>query len=140
MSTYAPERINARGVNLSTRFVASKTVVASPSANAQTIIASVTLPLNVQVFTAVELYGWAALTVGTSGASIDAIIRQTDTSGTVIADSGAVSATAGNLYTVQVAGIDAAPAAGQVYKLTLTIASGAAASTVSAVYLRALIV
>lgn len=140
MSTYAPERLDGRAVNLASRIVSSHTVVASPSDNTETIIASVTLPLNVQTFQAVELQGWAAFTVGTSGVSVELKIRQTDTSGTVIADTGATTATAANLGALSVSGSDASPGAGQAYKLTMTVASGAAASTVSAVYLRALIV
>lgn len=140
MSTYAPERLDARGVNLTSRVVSSKAVVGSPSAGTETIVCSVTLPLNVQTFQSVELVGWAAFTVGTSGISAELKIRQTDTSGTVIADSGATTQVAANLGAFSIMGLDAAPAAGQVYKLTLTVGSGAAASTVSAVYLRALIV
>lgn len=140
MSLYAPERLDARGINLTNRVVSSKAVVGSPAAATETIIASITLPLNVQTFQAVELQGWAAFTVGTSGVSVQLKIRQTDTSGTTIADSGALTATATNLGAFSVFGPDTAPAAGQIYKLTMTVASGAATSTVSAVYLRALIV
>jgi hypothetical protein len=140
MSTYAPERLSGRAVNLSSRIVSSKAVVGSPATNAETIVASVTLPLNVQTFQAVELQGWVAFTVGTSGVSADLKIRQTDTSGTVIADSGLCTVVATNLDTFSIMGTDPTPAGGQVYKLTLTIGSGAATSTVSAVYLRALIV
>lgn len=140
MSQYAPERLDARGINLASRIVSSNTVVASPALAAETIIASITLPLNVQSFQAVELVGWVAYTVGTSGVSAELKIRQTDTSGTVIADSGATFSTATHLEARDVIGMDTTPGAGQVYKLTLTIGSGAAVSTVSAVYLRALIV
>lgn len=140
MSQYVPERLDARSINLTNRFVSSSTVVASPALAAETIVASVTLPTQVQTFSSVFLIGWAALTVGTSGVSIQAKLRQTGTSGTTLADSGALTATAGDLYSPSIVGFDASPAAGQVYKLTLTIASGVAESTVSAVGLIAIVV
>lgn len=138
MSQYAPERLDARGVNLSSRIVASTTVVASPAAGSETIICSVTMPSDLRTFTGVVLLGWAAFTVGTSGISADLKIRQTGTSGTTIADSGAVTVAAGDLYSPAILGEDTAPAAGQIYKLTLTVGSGAAESTVSAVGLVAI--
>lgn len=140
MSQYVPERLSARGINLSDRVVASTAVVGSPALAAETIVASVTIPSDLQAFSGVLLIGWAAFTVGTSGASAQLIIRQTGTSGTAVADSGAVTVAAGDLYGPTIVGFDTAPAAGQVYKLTLTIASGAAESTVSAVGLTAVII
>jgi hypothetical protein len=140
-STPEPIRLNAAGVDLSPRFVKSTTVVASPAAAAQTTIATLTIPSSLVQVAGVELVAWAALTVGTNGVSVDLKIRQTDTSGTTIADSGAVTATAANLITVSAHGFDTAGVLpGQVYVATLTVASGSAASTVSAVYLRALVV
>lgn len=140
MSQYEPTRTSARAIDLSARIAASTAVVASPTGSSETIVASVTLPNNVQVYNGVEIVGFAAFTVGTSGASATVIVRQTSTAGTSVATTGALTVTATDLYSVYVAGFDTAPAAGQVYKLTLTVGSGAAASTVSAVYLRALIV
>lgn len=132
--------LNGRGIDLSPRVITSTSVVGSPATNAQTIVASVTLPKGLTIVEGVDLLGWAAFTVGTSGASATGIIRQTGTSGTSIATTGALTVTATNLVTVQVAGFDSSPSDGQVYKLTLTIGSGAAESTVSAVYLRAIVV
>lgn len=140
MSNYEPTALSARAIDLSARIAASTAVVASPTGSSETIVASVTLPNNVQVYNGVEIVGFAAFTVGTSGVSATVIVRQTSTAGTSVATTGALTVTATDLYSVYVAGFDTAPAAGQVYKLTLTVGSGGATSTVSAVYLRALIV
>lgn len=128
----------SRFVDLSARFVQSTTVVASPSAGAETIIGSVTLPSGLSINSGVMLFGWAAFTVGGSGVSSNLRIRQSSVSGTIIVASGAATETAGNLDERNVHGFDASPADGQVYKLTLTIGSGAAASTVSALSLIAI--
>ena len=140
MSAYLPERIDGRGINLSNRYAHSAAVVASPAAGAETIIATITLPSQVQTFSAVRLTGYAAFTVGTSGVSAELQIRQTDTSGTALVTSGALTVTAADLVGLAVLGFDIVPSAGQVYVLTLTVGSGAAESTVSAVALDALIV
>ena len=130
----------ARFIDLSARFVSSTTVVASPSAGTETVIGSVTLPSGLSVNSGVLLFGWAAFTVGTSGVSSNLKIRQTSVSGTTIAASGAATETAGNLDERNVQGFDASPADAQIYKLTLLIGSGAAASTVSALSLVASVV
>ena len=140
-----PDGINvtARTIDLSGRLVASVTVVGSPSAAAETIIGSVTIPSSLAVVSGVILNGWAAYTLGTSAASARLRIRQTNVSGTVVADTGAMTGghnTAGQLVADDVNGFDTSPADAQVYKLTLTVASAAAASTVSAVYLVATVV
>jgi len=138
MSQYIPERLDGRAVNLAGRLAYSVAVAGSPAAAAETVIATVAVPTNVQTFQAVELEAWAAFTVGTSGVTAEMRIRQTNVNGTVVADSGLATVTAGNLYERSIIGADAAPGPGQVYVLTLQVGSGAAASTVSAVYFRAL--
>ena len=145
MSTYQPERLSARSVNITSRFRQTNAVVASPSGATETIIASLTLPGNVQAFTGIELRGWAAFTVGTNGVSGQLRIRQTNAAGQIIADSGALTAVATNLYASSVVGANlntdaTPPVSGGVYVLTLTVASGSAASTVSAVYLSAVVI
>lgn len=140
MSTFPPERVDARVVNLAARLVASTVVVASPALAAETVIANVTIPGGEQVFEGVELVAWAAYTVGTSGVSVQLRLRQTGLAGTIIADTGACTRSAASLAESSVNGIDLAPVGGQVYALTMQVASGAAASTVSAVYVRALII
>lgn len=131
-----PIQYGGAGLDLSPRFRRTATVVGSPSAAAETIVASVTLPGDLPIMTGVLVMGYAAVTVGTNGVSLTWKLRQTDTSGTTIVTSGAKTATAGNLVDEYIQGVDTSPAAtGQVYVLTLTVGSGSAASTVSAVSL-----
>jgi|SRR5438876_1277340 len=137
-------RIDAVGIDLSPRFFSTTTVVASPAAAAETIIASLTVNQSLAVATGVDLSGWAAYTVGTSGTTVQFRIRQTDVNGTVKGNTGALSGSqhgAAILSADDVEGFDAAPVLpGQVYVLTMQVANGAAISTVSAVKLRAIVV
>lgn len=131
------------GIDLTQRVAVSTTVAASPSGATETTIATLTIPGDISVIRSVILRGWAAFTVGTSGTAVQLRIRQTNTSGTVVGNSGALTGgvAAGNLLVESVAGADASPSnTGQVYVLTLTVTSGAAASTVSAVEFDAIIV
>lgn len=129
------------GVDLTPRFVRSSTVAASPAAATETTIATITLPSNVVQGVGIELVGWAAYTVGTNGTSVNLKIRQTNTSGATVAATGLINSTAANLDARFVMGLDTAGVIpGQVYVLTMTVTAGSAASTVSACYLRALIV
>lgn len=133
------------GTDFGSRFYTSSTVVGSPAAASETVVAQITgidgqLPVSKGVF----LFGMAAFTVGTSGASAQLRLR-TGTSagaGTVIFNSGALTGgiAAGNLLCLDVQGVDTAATGGAAigstsYCLTLTIGSGAATSTVSAVSL-----
>lgn len=138
-----PIREDSAGIDLSARVQVTTTVAASPSAGTETVIATLTLARfsDLAVISGIDLSGWAAFTVGTSGVSVRMRIRQTNVSGTVVADTGALTGgvAATNLLGQDVEGFDAAPGVG-VYALTLTIGSGAAASTVSALKLRAIVV
>jgi hypothetical protein len=131
MSQYIPERLDGAGINMTNRVGFSTAVAASPSANAETVICTMTMPAGVQVFTGVILEGACAFTVGTSGTAYTVKIRETGTSGSTIYSSGAVGTTAANLVNVAVGGVDVAAGAAQVYVLTLQITGGAATSTVS---------
>lgn len=125
-----------QGVDFTGRIAQSTAIVASPSAAAETIIASVTIPANVPVISGVILFGWAAYTVGTNGTTVQLQIRQTSVGGSSIAATGNLSGSqhgAAILSADDVGGFDSAPAAGQVYKLTMQVANGSATSTVSAV-------
>ena len=128
----------------SPRIATSVTVVASPAAAAETIIASVSLAslLDMPVASGILLFGWAAYTVGTSGTAVQLRIRQTSVGGALVtgADTGAVTAAATNLREQSCIGYDLAPVAGGLYKLTMQVTSGAAASTVSAVTFTAIAV
>ncbi len=135
-----PLELSALGIDLSPRVVVSTTVVASPAAAAETIIASLTVPDAPTLVAGILLVCQAAFTVGTTGVSARLRVRQTDVAGAVKADSGAVTEVAANLDELTVVGFDAAPAAGRIYKGTLTVASGTAPSTVSVVTLLAIAV
>ena len=132
---------NIQGDDLGARFPVTTTVVASPAAAGETVIASLTIPLfgDTQILSSVILTGWAAYTVGGSGVSVQLRIRQTNVAGTVKADSGALTRAAGALHADDVNGVDATPGVA-VYVLTMQVASAVAASTVSATMLRAIVV
>lgn len=129
---------SARGLDLSSRIVTTTAVVGSPAAAAETIIAQ-TAPLsNISVVSGVILMGWAAYTVGTSGTAVTFKLRQTNASGTTVSSTGALTGSqhgAAILTADDINGVDTAPAAGQVYVLTMQVTNGAAISTVSAVFL-----
>ena len=133
-----------RGDDFTPRFVRTSTVVASPTDNTETIIASITLPDNASPVQGIELICFAAFTIGTSGSAGNLKIRRTDASGTTVVATGLNNVgvwAATQLAELYAAGFDTGPTLpGQVYVATLTITAGAAASTVSAVYLRALTV
>lgn len=134
----APIQIGGDVVDLSKRIAFNATVVGSPIAgSAITTVCTLTFPNfnNLQNVSGVFLEASCALTVGTSGVSILMQIRQTGTVGTVVATTGAVTATAANLYSPSVQGVDTAPLAAGVWVVCLTIASGAAATTISSVSL-----
>lgn len=137
-----PITLGAKGVDLSQRFVSSVAVAASPSAAVETTICTLTIPSNLAVINGVVLLGFAAFTVGTNGTACNLKIRQTGTSGTTIAATGATTGgiTAANLVDMNVAGVDTSPPAAGVYVLTLTVTAGSAASTVSGVHLMAMVV
>lgn len=137
-----PFEFAANLFDLSPRFVASTVVVASPAAAAETIVASVTVPGGLSYASGVIVCGWAAFTVGTSGTAVQLRLRQTTVAGTVVANSGALTGgvAAAGLLAQDVQGFDTAPGDGQIYKMTLQVTAGSAASTVSAVLLFAIAV
>ena len=138
-----PLNQNVHDHDLSTRFVETTTVAASPALAAETVIATLTIASfgDPQIVTGVDLSGWAAFTVGTSGTAVRLRIRQTNVSGTVVGDSGALTGgvAAAALLAQDVEGFDATPGVG-VYVLTLQVTAGSAVSTVSAVKLRGILV
>lgn len=135
-----PIQYGGAAVDLSPRHKRTSTVTGSPAAAAETIIATLSLTNDVAVMSGIIVYGYCAFTAGTSGVSATLKLRQTDTSGTTLKTSGAVTVVAASLYDRAIVGFDASPVMPtQVYVMTLTIGSGSAASTVSAVELGALI-
>jgi hypothetical protein len=136
-----PIRDTAAGLDLSPRVFTSTTVVGSPADATETIVCSVTVTGDIAAIFGVIILGFAAFTVGTNGVSVLAQIRQTNAAGTSKGSTGAVTATAANLSMRELIAIDTAPVLpGQVYVMTLTVASGSAASTVSQARLVALVV
>jgi hypothetical protein len=142
-----PYQGSADAIDFATRVFQATTVDASPSAATETVVAHVTVNTKGRAETQVDLSGWLAFTVGTSGTAVRARIRRaaniTDITGTVKADTGALTGgvAATNLLAQDVEGVDAlAATTPQIYVLTLTVTSGAAASTVSACKLRATVV
>jgi hypothetical protein len=135
-----PFEFAANLFDLSPRFAASTVVVGSPALAAETIVASVTVPGGLSYASGVIVSGWCAFAVGTSGTAVQLRIRQTTVAGTVVANSGALTGgvAAAALLAQDVQGFDAAPADSQVYKMTLQVTAGSAASTVSAVLLYAI--
>lgn len=139
----SPVPINASAdhIDLSPRFFNDITVDASPAAAAETVIATLTLTGDIAVLAGVFLFGWAAYTAGTNAVSGQMRIRRATVAGSVRADSGAVTNVAAALYSTSIMGFDSgAVMPGQVYVLTLQMASGSAPSTVSAVNFSAIIV
>jgi hypothetical protein len=135
-----PIHFSANSLDLSPRVQRSVTVAASPSDNTETTICSLTVSGNLAVATGILLFGWAAFTVGTSGDGVNLKIRQTDTSGSTKAATGLATYTAADLGSLSVHAFDTGPTLpGQVYVLTMTVHAGAAASTVSACQLTAIV-
>lgn len=138
-----PFRLDSVGIDLSNRLQSYQTVDASPSAGSETIIATLSLSnfSEMQLAKGVLLMGWAAFTVGTSGANANLKIRQTNVSGSTKAASGATTAgiAAAALATLDCSGFDSGAGVGT-YVLTLTIGSGAATSTVSACQITAFLI
>src|SRR5579859_5876975 len=136
-----PIREDSTVIDLHHRFQQTTTVAASPSGATETTIATLTLTDfgDIQIVSGIQLVGWAAYTVGTSGVSVNLQIKQTNSSGTAVSATGATTATAANLGALEVRGFDSGAGVG-VYVLTMTVASGAATSTVSKVYLGAVLI
>ena len=132
---------NIQNDDLTARFQQTTHVAASPTDDAETIIGTLTLAgfPDSSVVAGVQLTGWAALTVGTNGDSVALAIRQTDGSGSVVASTGAVTATAADLAALAVVGFDALPGV-DVYVLTVAVDSASAGSTVSALSLAAVVI
>lgn len=122
--------------------VLSKVVVASPALALETIIAQLVVGAVADPSAFVDLSGWAAFTVGTAGTATRMRIRQGSLTGTVVADTGALTGgiAAAALVAQDVEGVDQpGEVASLVYVMTLQVTAATAASAVSGVKLRALI-
>lgn len=124
--------------------IVTKTVVASPAAAAETVIAQLVVGSVADPTTQIDLSGWAAYTVGTTGNAVTLNIRRTGVSGTLVSSTGALTGSqhgAGILSDDDVEGLDTpGEVASLVYVLTMTVGAATAVSTVSAVKLRATII
>lgn len=136
-----PIKLDAAVVSLGSRFFQTATVAASPAAGTITVVASLTINENLVVSEGVMLWAYGAFTVGTDGVSALWQIRKTDATGSIIKASGAKTVVAAQLHDEALSGFDSSPSLpGQVYALCLTVGSGSAPSTVSAVTLAALVI
>ena len=138
-----PIRLTVDEVDLSQRFQQTTAVTGSPAAAAETIIATLNLNTDLAIVAGVQLWGNAAFTVGTSGTAVRLRLRRTNVAGTVVADSGALTGgvAAAALLMQDIQGFDTgATSPAFTYVMTLQVTAGAAASTVSAVQLAALII
>lgn len=135
--------LGGRQIDLSGRVMQTTTVIASPSGSAETVVATTAafdtqLPLALGVIVIGEL----AYTLGTSAASCTVRLRRgTTTAGTAVYSTGAMTGghnSAGLLVADSAGTFDTDAGAAQQYSVTLTVGSGAAASTVSAVSLIAI--
>lgn len=143
MPPVQPITRNAAGLDFNPRFLTTSAITGSPATNAETIVATLAaIDDTLAVMSGVWLSGVVSFTVGTSGTAITVRIRQTNTSGTIVASTGAITGgvSAGNLLSQDLQGFDTAPSGSQVYVLTLQVTGGAATSTVSATNLVALVV
>lgn len=132
----APIQTNVGHVDLTQRLQATTAVASSPTGSAETTIATLTIPHNVQVVTGIRLEGWAAFVASTGTTSVRLRIRQATATGSTVADSGAVASTASAVGFVSTFGFDAAAVLpNQTYVMTLTVGAAGTASTASSVYL-----
>lgn len=138
-----PIRYDSQGLDLTKRVQVTTAITGSPALAAETIIATLALTgfSDTAIVTGIDLSGWTAFTVGTSGTAVTLRIRQTNVAGTVVATSGALTGgvAAAALVAQDIEGFDAG-AGVATYVMTLQVTAGAAVSTVSATKLRAILV
>lgn len=120
-----------------------RTVVdASPAGNAETVISTFTGISTVDADSVVLLDALANFTVGTAGTAARLRLRQSALLGTLVGDSGAVTAgiAAGAVCSFQLFAADRpGVVANMVYVLTLQVTAATGASTVSAVLIAPLV-
>lgn len=131
----APIIVSSTGMDFTQRFQFTQAIAASPALAAETVIATLA-PVgfgNLIIVSGVQLFGWVAYTVGTSGTAVTLRIRQDSVSGSVVGTSGALTKTAAQLYADDVQQVDTAPPTDGIYVMTMQVTAGAAISTVSKV-------
>ncbi len=139
-----PIQLDSARLDLSRRLITSTAVTGSPAAAVETIVCTLPALGDVAAISGVLIMGFVGFTVGTAGVSADLKIRRTNAAGTIVAATGATNAgviAATQLHAMYMQGFDAGPTLpGQVYVLTLTVASASAVSTVSAASLVAFLI
>lgn len=136
-----PIQQNAASLDLSTRFVQSKTVSTSPTGATIAAIASITVPQNLVIAAGAQLWAWFAVALDGDGSALTIELRKTNAAGAVVATSGAFDVVGGASAIYSINGFDTTPSTpGQVYALCVTVQDASGASTVSAVSLAALVV
>lgn len=137
-----PIQQSATGLDLSPRTFKSTAVAASPQANTETVICTVTCNQNVAVVSGAFIQASCAFLVGASGTDVTLKLRRTDASGTIIFSTGLINtATAADLMTFSLSGFDTGTVMpNQVYCLTLLVTAGGAESTVSAANIFVLVI
>lgn len=118
----------------------STTIVGSPALAAETTVASTVVGGVAGPSSRVLLIGFVALTVGTSGTAVRIRLRNGSITGTVVGDTGAMTAVAANLVSFAVLGVDSpGDVSSLAYVMTAQVTAGAAVSTVSSVQLVAVV-
>lgn len=135
-----PIQQNAASLDLSTRFVQTKTVSASPPDDTITVVASVAVPQNLVIAAGAQIWGWLSVALDGDSTAVTVALRKTNAAGAVVAASDPIQvAGAFGLYSIN--GFDTTPSTpGQVYALCVTVQDASGASTVSAVSLAVLVV
>lgn len=138
-----PIRQTAVGLDLSPRIQVVNTSPANLSSATEGVILTLTIAGfgDLSVVSGILVTGFVALTLAGSSTAIRFRIRQTNSSGTAVADTGACTAgVAGAALIAQdVEGFDSGAGVG-VYVLTGQTTAGSGTSTVSAASLRAIVI
>jgi hypothetical protein len=109
----------------------SQTVVASPTDANETVIASVTSDAALPSYAVLYMFGQAIIQVGTNGTAVNLRVRITDIAGATMAQTTALTATAGTIAPYLVLAQNGTQAAlPQTYVLTATVTGATATSTV----------
>jgi hypothetical protein len=117
------------------------TITGSPALAAETIVATLVLPVVIRADQRVFLFGWSAYTVGTTGTNSIVRLRQTNVAGTIVASTGSLTTAAASLQSPCIVSTDAPGLQSAfTYVMTLQVTAATAASTLTAVSLIALVI
>ena len=138
-----PIRYDSQFLDLTKRFQVYTTVDASPSGATETVIATLNLVgfADTAIQSGIWVTGFARWTDVATTTAIRLRIRQTDINGTVVADTGAVTAgvSSTSVMVQDVEGFDSGAGAAK-YALTITLTGAGGATTISALLLRAILI